>query len=420
MRNELDPLTLDVPMTDLEKSAFFAELEAIAAARDAGVPEGPQCLIDELNSIGTSRPVADARPNNVADAMNFELGFPLGCKESEGGDGAGGQYADVPVPQLTAHTTHADRKVAVSRPKARPHLPGHRRTPVLTIAAHRSGSAWSQVKDRKTRRKAARIDEVAVSKAWGDRLSPAEKFSAAVWATAAAQGTTVSLNLGVSREAMLRHHHDPRRRMMQNLSKHLAAAGLGDIPYAFVFEFTDSDDDGRLHLHGVIDTSGLTASENQLLQDALIKAASAAAGALGGQRQLDMAPLYNPAGWADYLLEDTAKTKRKLGLDDPFMISKTMRRMARTHFEQLRSEALRAVDASKPEVPGSTSTVASIELSGRRGFTLRSVCDRRKLSGERDKTMAGGAQRRVHRRPTGRGSSSLGRTDSSRVTPLVA
>lgn len=430
MRNELDPLTLDVPMTDLEKSAFFAELEAIAAAQDAGVPEGPQWLIDELNSIGTSPPVADARPNIVADVMNFELGLPFGCKVSGAGDGAGGQYAEAPVPQLTAHTTHTDREDAVSGPKARPDQRGRHGRPVWSIAADRTGSArsWWSSKDRKARRVAARIDLVAGRKTWEgtksrkrkDKLSPAEKFSAAVWATAAAQGMAVSLNLGISREGMLLYHDDPRRRLTQNLSKQLAAVGLGDIPYAFVFEFTDREDGGRLHLHGVIDTSSLTVSQSQLLREALVKAASPADGAVGGQRQLDMAPLYNPAGWADYLLEDTAKTRRELRLDDPFMISKTMRRMARTHFELLRTEALSTTGNAKGELARSTKTVADIVQSSRRGFTVRSVCDRRRLSGERDKASVGGAQRRVHRRPNGRSSRSLGPVRVTGDTRLAA
>lgn len=415
-------------MTDLEKSAFFAELEAVTAAQDAGVPEGPQWLIDELNSIGTSPPVADARPNNVADAPASERRNPLGNMVPGADERSAGQYADAPVPQLTKHTTHADREDAASGPKSRLHLPGRRGKPVWSIAADRSGSTsyrWSS-KDRKARRKAARIDEVAGGKTWDgtksrkpkDKLSSAEKFSAAVWATAAAQGTAVSLNLGISREGMLLYHDDPKRRMTQNLSKQLAAVGLGDIPYAFVFEFTDSDYGGRLHLHGVIDNSGLSVSQNQLLREALVKAASTARGAVGGQRQLDMAPLYNPAGWADYLLEDTAKTKRELRLDDPFMISKRMRRMARTHFELLRTEVLSAKGNAKAERPWSTNTVAEIEQSGRRGFTVRSACDRRRLSGERDKTAVGGALGRAHHRPTGR-SSFLSRANSA-VVALVA
>lgn len=417
-------------MTDLEAAVHFAELGAIPAEHDAGVTDDWQWLVDELNAIATSPPVGGARPDFVADAPACERRNPIGNMVPGAGDGSAGQYADAPVPQLTTHTTHADREDAVSGPKSRPHLPGHRGKRVWTIAADRTGSARSRwpSKDRKARRVAARIDLVAGRKTWEgtksrkrkDRLSPAEKFSAAVWATSATQGTAVSLNLGISREGMLLYHDDPKRRMTQNLSKHLAAVGLGDIPYAFVFEFTDGEDGGRLHLHGVIDTSGLTASENQLLRDALVKAASPADGAVGGQRQLDMAPLYNPAGWADYLLEDTAKTKRELRLDDPFMISKTMRRMARTHFELLRTEALSTTGNAKPELARSTKTVADIEQRGRRGFTVRSACDRRRLSGERDKTAVGGALGRAHRRPSGRGSSSLGRARSSGDTPLVA
>lgn len=244
-------------MTELEAAAHFAELDAALAEQDAGVPDDWQRLVDELNAIGTSPSVGEARPDIVADAPACERRNPLGNLVPGAGDGSADQYADAPVLQLTKHTTHADREVAVSGPKTRPHLPGRRGKPVWTIAADRSGKARSRwfPKDRKTRRKAARIDLVAGHKTWEgtksrkrkDRLSPAEKFSAAVWATAAAQGTAVSLNLGISREGMLLYHDDPKRRMTQNLSKQLAAAGLGDIPYALVFEFTDREDGGRLH-----------------------------------------------------------------------------------------------------------------------------------------------------------------------------
>lgn len=406
------------PMTELEQSAFFADLDALLAAQDDLLPSNCEWLLEELMAIGSSSPPADARPDNVADDLSGEAGKPSGNKVPGAVDGSAHQYADTHALQPIDPGRPSDRDDALP---VRMHLPkwrGNRERPAWRIAADRSGLAPSpaDLKVRQPRRVVARIDVVASRKTWDgrkskkrkDKLSPTEKFSASVWAAVDAKGVAVSLNLGVSREMMLRHHADPKRRMTQNLSKHLAAVGLGDIPYAFVFEITPAKDGGRLHLHGVMDASGLSATQSRLLHEALIGAASAATGSIGGKRQLDVAPLYNPVGWADYLLDDTPRTKRELGLDDPFMISKSMRRMAKTHFELLRSEVLRTTDTSKHEPGSSTRTEAITQQNDRRGFTLRSGYDRKRLSGERDKTSVGGEQRNARHRPNDRQSGVLG------------
>ncbi len=405
-------------MTEIEQSAFFADLDAVLAAQDDPMPLNCEWLLEELIAIGSSSPSANARPDIVADDLSGNVGKPSGNKVPGAVDGSAHQYADTHALQLIDPDTASDRDNALPR---RMHLPqwlGNRERPAWRIAADRPGLLPSPVylTVRQPRRVVARIDVVASRKTWDgrkskkrkDKLSPAEKFSASVWAAADAKGVAVSLNLGVSREMMLRHHADPKRRMTQNLSKHLAAVGLGDIPYAFVFEITPAKDGGRLHLHGVMDTSGLSAAQSRLLHEALIGAASAATGSIGGKRQLDVAPLYNPVGWADYLLDDTPRTKRELGLDDPFMISKSMRRMAKIHFELLRSEVVRTTGTSNHEPGSFTKTEAVTQQNDRRGFTLRSRYGRKGLSGERDKISVGGEQRKARHRPNGRGSGVLG------------
>lgn len=140
------------------------------------------------------------------------------------------------------------------------------------------------------------LDRVAIKKTWNgtkpkgnkNRMSEAEKFSAAVWQVAQAGGHAISLNLGIRREAMLTDHNDPRRRLMQNLNKHLRDAGFKDLPYQFVLELNPESEGGRLHLHGVIDTSGLTPDDLPRLCHALCRAASVA---IDGERQIKMTPL---------------------------------------------------------------------------------------------------------------------------------
>ncbi|MFD1807409.1 hypothetical protein ACFSHQ_03635 [Gemmobacter lanyuensis] len=80
-------------------------------------------------------------------------------------------------------------------------------------------------------------------------------------------------------------------------------------------------DFGRLHLHGVVDVSGLDDPGVERLRQALIRAASVAEGAIGGERQLDLRPIFDPVSWTDYILKYATRTAKEFGLDDPFMIN---------------------------------------------------------------------------------------------------
>lgn len=260
---------------------------------------------------------------------------------------------------------------------------------------------------RKPRRLAAQLNRVALTKTWSgtkskgrkDRLTHTEKFVAAIWSTTDAKGVAVTLNLGIRRESMLIEHDDPRRRMTQNLHRHLSAAGFGKVPYAFAFEMTPERDGGRLHLHGVMDTSELSNADLARLGEALRKAASHASGALGGQRQLDMAPLFDAVGWADYLLEDATRTARELRIETPFMLNDPMKRLAKSCFDRLRMEVNRRADDAKV-ASTTTPRMTKIQPEDRpQGFTVRSTCDRRRLSGERDTKLAGGVFSRARHRP---------------------
>lgn len=263
---------------------------------------------------------------------------------------------------------------------------------------------------RAPRRRAAKLDVIAATKTWegtrsknrADKLSAAEKFSAAIWSTAAAKGMSVSLNLGIRRECMLLDHHDPHRRMMQNLQRHLSEAGFKSLPYAFVFELTERDDGGRLHLHGAIDTSGLDEEALQRLEEALRKAGSYASGALGGQRQVDRRPLYDAQGWTDYMLENAARTAKELGIDKDklFMMNQPMRRAGKRFFEQMRAEARSGVQSAldKGEVPATVCKEGK-NLDAR--FTSPLRCGMSRRSCERGKTRAGRKLARASRRRSG-------------------
>ena len=161
--------------------------------------------------------------------------------------------------------------------------------------------------------------------------------------TEAVGGSAFSLNLGLKRERMLLSADDPRTRMRKNLDKHLRAVGLEHLPLAWLFELTPGKDGNRLHLHGVVDTSGLADADISRLEAALIKAAGVASHAIGGERQLDIRPVYYAAGWVDYLLKNTRRTAATLRLDQDklFSLNHTMTRRAQDTYDAARLAAKR-------------------------------------------------------------------------------
>lgn len=210
------------------------------------------------------------------------------------------------------------------------------RSPVLPPLARKSS-----LPTRRPRQKSACVDNF-IRKRWRD-TSEIEKFSVAAAHTEAVGGLAFSLNLGTKREGMLRSADDPRTRMRKNLDTHLRAVGLEDLPLAWLFEVTPDKDGNRLHLHGVVDTSGLSDADISRLEAALIKAAGVATHAVGGERQLDMKPIYYAAGWVDYLLKNTRRTAATLRLDQDrlFSLNHTMTRRAQDTYDAARSAAKR-------------------------------------------------------------------------------
>jgi hypothetical protein len=388
-------------MTDFDVGALCAEPAAVIADRGDAARGLTVAHLERLSAAALAPARAKTRPSFVAGALLQHRRLDLKNKDSSAVPSAGDQCADLsslppPASRPVDTRQHAPAKHAGSitithAPSSHPHE--NCESAAWRIAADRSTNA------RKPRLLAGRLDLVATRKSWDgtkskgrrDRVNEAEKFSAAVWHTAAVKGLAVSLNLGIRREAVLLEHADPRRRFTQNLSKHLSEAGLQSLPYALVFELTREADGGRLHLHGVVDTSLLSAADLERLRVALLRAASEAEGAVGGKRQLDLSPIYDPAGWADYVLKGIARTKDELRIDNPFMISKPMRRLAKVHFERLRSEVRHRVEATLP-------SFRAARVHGRR-FTLRSCSDKSGLSGERDKMSAGGRRRNARHQP---------------------
>lgn len=201
----------------------------------------------------------------------------------------------------------------------------------------------SSQQKRRPRQRSACVDNF-IQKRWRD-TSAIEKFSVAASHTEVVGGWAFSLNLGLEREGMLLAAVDPRTRMRKNLDTHLRAVGLEDLPLAWLFEVTPGKDGNRLHLHGVVDTSGLSDADISRLEAALIKAAGVATHAIGGERQLDMKPVYYAAGWVDYLIKNTRRTADALRLDQGklFSLNHTMTRRAQDTYDAARSAAKKKV-----------------------------------------------------------------------------
>ncbi len=129
--------------------------------------------------------------------------------------------------------------------------------------------------------------------------------------------------------------------MRKNIDKHLRAAGLEHLPLAWLFEVGPDKGGNRLHLHGVVDPGQLSDPDLCRLEAALIKAAGLATHAIGGDRQLDIRPLYYAAGWVDYLLKSTRRTANLLRLEpgDLFVCNHPMIRRAQASYELARVTA---------------------------------------------------------------------------------
>lgn len=208
--------------------------------------------------------------------------------------------------------------------------------------------------------------------------------------------------------------------MMQNLSKHLGDAGFKDLPYQLVFELNPESEGGRLHLHGVFDTSGLTPDDLPRLSHALCRAASVASGAIGGERQIKMTQLHDPAGWADYLLEYATRTAREMGIEHPFMRNNPMTRAARQYFDGFRQEVQNR--ASTNSVKAAKRPFKHLKLNRlpvNDQFTSSPDSAMLKASDERDVPIAGegleGAVRQHHRRRKGGGAGHHPRPVHARV-----
>lgn len=394
----------------------FANPDPLRCAKADELTDLELALIAELNPTATGENDAILRPKVVADINQPDMRIGLEGKEGKSLGAERAQCANTTTsPNLNTTNSHTDTAVE-DHHKAYTEGEGTKRreeksdeTTVKNVGplGSRISSSLLAVPTRKPKRSAASLEGVAFNKTWTgtkskkhkDRLNHAEKFSAAVGHAAAVKGVAISLNLGDRREDLLRHHANPRRRFMQNLHRHLKDAGFERMPYAFAFELAPDKDGGRLHLHGVLDTSGLTENDLDRLRDVLCKAASPAAGPVSGDRQVDLREIHAASGWTDYILKSATRTARELGIDHPFMMNTPMNRAARAHFENLRSIIRERIEGQKRSVMQADLSRSKTTKKADTRFTLRPASAIDRPSGERDRRSAGVARISTSRRP---------------------
>lgn len=184
-------------------------------------------------------------------------------------------------------------------------------------------------RSRKARRKAADIP-AHFKKTWRN-LRRTEKVGLAMEAIKRHGGEAVSLNFGIPRQLSTQRLRDPRRVFEKALNKQLGLAGLPSLKIVMTLEVTPDGcgTQSRVHAHGAVATEGLTGDQRDRLRTALCKAASIAVGAIGGDRQLLMKPMTCASGWMDYCLEDQAKTKTALGIDNLWVMTRHAQRAAK-------------------------------------------------------------------------------------------
>lgn len=196
---------------------------------------------------------------------------------------------------------------------------------------------------RKARRNSADIPAI-LTKTWRSLKRP-EKVCLVMAAIEREGGEAVSLNFGIPRQLSCQRLKDPRRAFEKALSKQLGLVGLACLNIVMTLEVTPeaSGTQSRVHAHGAVATAALTEDQREGLRTALCKAASIAVGAIGGDRQLVMKPMTCASGWMDYCLDDQAKTRKALGIDNLWVMTREAQRAAKTlHAECSRVGARKA------------------------------------------------------------------------------
>lgn len=154
-------------------------------------------------------------------------------------------------------------------------------------------------------------------------------------------GRAVTLNLSPEFATYLLGNGAPMRQVGKRMNAELKKLDLHRLPVLLVLEATRGN--RRPHLHGVLITNGVP---EQVIHTAMRRAVGYVNGH-SGSRQFLGRSIYEPDGWANYLLKDNRFTKRLMSLADDrrlWWVSHSMTRLVRDHYEGIRTGKLQAAN----------------------------------------------------------------------------
>ncbi|MDW4548845.1 hypothetical protein R5H32_05710 [Defluviimonas sp. D31] len=164
-------------------------------------------------------------------------------------------------------------------------------------------------------------------------MTEAQRFRQAVRTAGAMDGLALSLNLSIGREGALFDNDEPLRRITHYINRELKKDGLSGLPYALKVEICRTS--RKLHLHGVI----IPGDESL---DAIKGALRRAAGEWQGRakaRQIDLKPISDADGWADYLMKAERDTDEAIRGDRLTFNNTAIKRIAKEFSSDRRMSA---------------------------------------------------------------------------------
>lgn len=173
------------------------------------------------------------------------------------------------------------------------------------------------------------------------RLTNREKNREIVRRAHEFRGRAVTLNLSPDFAKYLTGQEAPMRQVGKRMHAELKKLDLQGMPVFLILEATKSD--RRPHLHGVFISNGAPERE---IQTAMRRAVGLVNGR-SGSRQFFASSIYEPDGWANYLLKDSRFTRTLMSLSGErrlWWVSRSMTRLVRDHYETIRTGQLQAAN----------------------------------------------------------------------------
>lgn len=186
-----------------------------------------------------------------------------------------------------------------------------------------------------------------VLKPWAS-LTGAERRREIVRYAKRNSGKAVTLNFAATFQLYIAKSKQPMREISKRMNAELRKDDLHHLPVMLVLEATQ--DDGRLHLHGVYLDCGLS---KQQVQQPMRRAVGYVSGR-SGSRQFYAKSLHFADGWNSYSSKAMVRTRRLLGLSNENQLcwtSHSLTRRVRDDYEAVRLGKIPAANNPNPIRP---------------------------------------------------------------------